>query len=122
MFCLWRGHRSSGSASPVQMPSAAPRRKRRTRGRTMGRALLPLCLIAGTLVAGAALAQEVLTGKDALSDWTRDAPGVRRKITAADLPPPGATRSASHQARIVQRPADVVPKAPPGFTIAEFAH
>ena len=30
----------------------------------------------------------LLTGKAALGDWTTDAPGVRRKLTTADLPPP----------------------------------
>src|SRR4051794_15344574 len=34
-----------------------------------------------------------LTGEAALGDWTTDAPGVRRRITVADLPPPNATAS-----------------------------
>jgi glucose/arabinose dehydrogenase len=87
----------------------------------MRRALLPLSLAAALLVLGTGQAEEVLTGKDALSDWTRDAPGLRRRITPADLPPPGATRSASHSARIVRRPRDAVPRAPAGFTVGEFA-
>jgi glucose/arabinose dehydrogenase len=64
---------------------------------------------------------KVLTGKDALGDWTTDAPGVRRRITVADLPKPFATKSAMNDARIVARPADAWPKAPAGFKVEEFA-
>ena len=35
----------------------------------------------------------VLTGSDAQGDWTTDAPGVRRRLTLADLPPDYATPS-----------------------------
>ena len=35
----------------------------------------------------------VLTGKAAMGDWTSDAPGVTRKITVQDLPPPGSNVS-----------------------------
>src|ERR671912_539666 len=35
----------------------------------------------------------VLTGRDARGDWTTAAPGVRRRITTADLPKPFATES-----------------------------
>jgi hypothetical protein len=36
---------------------------------------------------------KALVGEAALSDWTGDAPGVRRKITLQDLPAPHATES-----------------------------
>jgi len=36
----------------------------------------------------------VLTGAAAFGDWRTDAPGVRRKITEADLPAPFATATA----------------------------
>ncbi len=42
---------------------------------------------------GARPADATLKGKDALGDWTRDAPGVRRKITVADLGIPGTRES-----------------------------
>ena len=32
----------------------------------------------------------VLIGKAAMGDWTSDAPGVIRKITVQDLPPPSS--------------------------------
>jgi len=38
------------------------------------------------LTPGMAEDAKLLTGKAAMGDWTGDAPGVRRKITVADLP------------------------------------
>ena len=46
------------------------------------------------------LADDVLTGKDALGDWTTDAPGVRRKITVEDLATPYATPSANNSPHV----------------------
>jgi glucose/arabinose dehydrogenase len=63
----------------------------------------------------------MLTGTAAYGDWTSDAPGVRRELTPADLPPPYATRSASNGPRIVRRPGDALPQVPPGFKVEEFA-
>src|SRR5271155_2210303 len=50
-----------------------------------------------------------------------DAPGVRRKVTPADMPPPYATRSANRHPSIVARPPGARPKAPPGFAVELFA-
>ena len=58
--------------------------------------------------------QGVLTGKAALGDWTTDAPGVRRRITAADLPRPFDTKSVDNGPRLVSRPEGAWPKAPAG--------
>lgn len=63
----------------------------------------------------------VLTGQGAFGDWTSDAPGVRRRITAADLPRPYATRSVDAGSRVVPRPEGAWPKAPAGFKVEEFA-
>jgi glucose/arabinose dehydrogenase len=68
-----------------------------------------------------ATAAELVTGEAAMGDWTSDAPGVRRMITISDLPEPNATDSASNSPNIVERPANVLPKAPPGFAVNEFA-
>ena len=65
--------------------------------------------------------REVLTGRDALGDWTTDAPGVRRKVTVADLPAPNETPSVNNGARVVKRPEGAWPKAPEGFKVTEFA-
>jgi glucose/arabinose dehydrogenase len=63
----------------------------------------------------------VLTGQGAFGDWTTDAPGVRRRITAADLPKPYATRSVDAGSRVVARPEGAWPKVPAGFKVEEFA-
>jgi glucose/arabinose dehydrogenase len=69
----------------------------------------------------AAADRPVRTGKSAFGDWTADAPGVRRKITVADLPPPFATESAGNFPRIVAPPAGAMPKVPAGFRVERFA-
>jgi len=83
-------------------------------------------LLASLLVAAAspfALAGDARprAGVAAYDDWRSDAPGVRRKITAADLPAPGATRSVANLSQIVARPAGALPKAPAGFAVSLFA-
>ena len=63
----------------------------------------------------------VLTGQDALGDWTTDAPGVRRRITIDDLAKPFDTPSANNFPRPARRPAGAMPRAPKGFQVSEFA-
>jgi glucose/arabinose dehydrogenase len=77
--------------------------------------------VAGQTREGNANAGGVLTGKAALGDWTTDAPGVRRRITVADLPKPYATDSVDNGPRFVARPEGAWPKAPNGFKVEEFA-
>jgi glucose/arabinose dehydrogenase len=55
------------------------------------------------------------------ADWHQDAPGVRHKITLADLPPPYATKSASNSPREVRRPEGAEPRVPAGFKIEQYA-
>jgi glucose/arabinose dehydrogenase len=91
-----------------------------------GWAPLALGLLVVTIVDGASApaaddASKTLTGKDALGDWTTDAPGVRRKITLADLAKPYETPSAQNFPRVVRRPQGAWPKAPEGFEVTEFA-
>ncbi len=75
-------------------------------------ALLPTC---------AAHAQ-TLAGREAVdADWTKDAPGVRHKITPADLPPPYQTESATNDAHVVRRPDGAEPRVPAGFKIEQYA-
>ena len=70
----------------------------------------------------AALGQSppVLTGAPGYGDWRSDGPGVRRRINAADMPPPYETTSANQGPTVVARPADAWPKAPPGFAVELF--
>ena len=64
---------------------------------------------------------ELLTGEAAKGDWTTDAPGVRRKLTPADLPAPCATESLLNHPRQVAPPEGAMPQVPAGFRVEKFA-
>lgn len=83
--------------------------------------ILAAALIGTAAIAASAQTPTVLTGAAAYGDWRADAPGVRRKITPADLPPPYETASAKRGPTVVARPADTWPKAPPGFAVELLA-
>jgi hypothetical protein len=59
----------------------------------------------------------LLTGKATMGDWTSDAPGLRRKITVANLPPPTSNVLAINPPPMMARPADAQLNAPIGFKI-----
>jgi glucose/arabinose dehydrogenase len=90
-------------------------------------AVLFLVLSASTALDSTALGDDpnsgvrTLTGKDALGDWTTDAPGVRRKVTLDDLAKPYDTPSADNFPHVVFRPKGAWPKAPKGFEVTEYA-
>ena len=73
--------------------------------------------------ASAALSENSATrvGVAAFGDWRTDAPGVRRKLTPADLPAPLASRPVANPSREVARPAGALPKVPAGFAVSLFA-
>jgi len=73
------------------------------------------------MIVAAAEKGAVLTGKEAMGDWKSDAPGVMRKITVQDLPPPASNALAINRAHVVDRPADAQLKVPPGFKIELYA-
>ena len=54
-------------------------------------------------------------------DYSGEKPGAVHKITLADLPQPGASRSANNQPNVVPRPPDAWPQAPPGFKVELYA-
>lgn len=70
------------------------------------------------LLAGSAVAQ-VLKGPAAFGDWQSDKPGVRRLITAQDLP--GVTQASTADAKVVNKPMDAAPRVPDGFIVESFA-
>src|SRR5438309_9314546 len=84
-----------------------------------------VCIAFGlTLTAHSAAGAEhdrLLTGKTAMGDWTKDAPGVRRKITVPDLPSPSSNVLAINLPRVARRPADARLRVPPGFKIDLYA-
>jgi hypothetical protein len=58
-----------------------------------------VCLV---LVARDSERQEgLITGTAAFGDYRQEQPGVRRRITVADLPPPFATSSASLPSQLI---------------------
>jgi glucose/arabinose dehydrogenase len=59
----------------------------------------------------------VQTGQGAFTSYKKEAPGIVRKITVADLPPPYATKSAGNPPTVVPRPSNAWPKAPAGFKV-----
>jgi hypothetical protein len=62
------------------------------------------------------------TGQAAFGDYRGDGPGVRRRITTADLPPPYSTPSAQNGPDVVAPPVGAHPYVPPGFRVDVFAH
>jgi len=54
-------------------------------------------------------------------NFNAEKPGTVHKITLADLPGPGATKSAVNPPDIAERPAGAIPKALPGFTVNVYA-
>jgi len=61
--------------------------------------------------------EPVLKGTAAFGDWHADRPGVMRLITAADLPKPYASPSATNMPGMVAQPAGAWPQVLPGFKI-----
>jgi glucose/arabinose dehydrogenase len=88
--------------------------------RSLSFAFLTLAFL-GSEMPGVAAEQKLRTGRAAFGDWTEDAPGVRRKITVVDLPPPNNTRSADNGPDIVSRPTGAQLHVPSGFRIEEYA-
>ncbi len=72
------------------------------------------------IAARSTASSEVLTGQKAFTDYQKQAPGVKRKITVADLPNPYATPAASNAPKVIARPSDAWPKAPNGFKVDLF--
>ncbi len=64
-------------------------------------------IVAAAMLLPAALpAQQTITGQAAFADWNQQQPGVRRKITLADLPQPNPEEAVNNTPHIVPRPAD----------------
>ena len=66
-------------------------------------------------------AGNLITGSAAQSDWTADAPGVRRRITVNDLPPPNATKAVDNGPHLIARPPNAQLHVPPGFKVELYA-
>jgi glucose/arabinose dehydrogenase len=86
---------------------------------------LAFTLVAATLAAPIVLTAQsagpTLTGQNAFTDYTKEHPGVRRKITLADLPEPKPDESVDNGASMVARPEGAWPIAPAGFKVELYA-
>ena len=81
-----------------------------------------LCLAAVAAPLCTAHAETIITGKAAVdADWTQDAPGVRHKLTPADLPPPYQTESVTNDAKVVKQPPGAQLRVPAGFKVEQYA-
>ena len=83
-------------------------------------ALAPL-FAASMLLPSTLPAQQVVTGQAAFADWNQQQPGIRRKITLADLPAPKPEESVNNTAHVIPKPADAWPIAPKGFKVTLYA-
>ena len=77
-----------------------------------------VCLIASPALRGQN--QQVLTGKDAFTNYLREQPGVIHKLTVTDLPAPYATPGVDNGAEMVKRPDGAWPKTLPGFKVEQY--
>lgn len=104
---------SSTLVSPGLMQSSsadlAPHPIRRHPG-----VLVALATCGLTLVAGGSAFGQVLRGQAAMGDWRDDKPGLRRLLTARDLP--AVAKPTAGQAQVVPMPPDARPQVPDGFT------
>src|SRR5271165_5086382 len=55
------------------------------------------------------------------TDFRYEKPGVMHKILPSDMPKPMATKSATNGPRLIDRPKNAWPVAPPGFKVELFA-
>ena len=62
-----------------------------------------------------------ITGQAAFTDYTQEHPGVRRKLTVADLPEPKPDESVDNGPSLVPRPEGAWPLAPKGFKVEMYA-
>ncbi len=70
---------------------------------------------------GAQSKQGPVTGQAAFADWSQEKPGTLRKISISDLPEPKPAESVRAQPKIVARPENAWPVAPPGFKVSLYA-
>ena len=90
-----------------------------------------ITLLTLALCTSAALAQKapanalpqppLLTGQAAYTDWAQQHPGVRHKITLADLPAPNPSEAVDNGPNVVPRPINAFPIAPASFSVTLYA-
>jgi glucose/arabinose dehydrogenase len=81
-------------------------------------ALLTVCVPA--LAADGPHSAPTITGQAAFTDYSQEKPGVRRKITVADLPQPFSTPNTDNGPDLVPKPDNAWPQAPKGFKVTLY--
>ena len=87
---------------------------------------LMLLVLAAAAICGDGPAQSpTLTGQAAFTDYSQEKPGIRRKLSVADLPAPYATPSVDNgpdgTSNMIARPQGAWPQAPRGFKVELYA-
>jgi glucose/arabinose dehydrogenase len=119
LMMRWCQHRASGEKTASINPCPVEEHQMRISAILIG--IWSAVLVGIAAIAAFGQSSSVLTGTAAYGDWRSDAPGVRRKITPADMPQPYATASVNNRPTVLPRPADAWPKAPPGFVVEPVA-
>jgi glucose/arabinose dehydrogenase len=78
-------------------------------------------VVVATFVSPGLFAQQTITGQAAFAGYQQQKPGVRRKITVADLPPPDPAESVDNGPTVIPRPEGSWPIAPAGFKVQLYA-
>jgi len=76
---------------------------------------------AGALAPDYSDVKDVITGTQAFADYSKQKPGVFRKITVADLPQPFASESVNNGPTLIPQPAGAWPQCLPGFKVERYA-
>ena len=71
--------------------------------------------LAGTQSLLAGSSSSLLEGAAAYGDWRSDAPGIRRRIKASDLPVPYATNPTANAPAVIGKPPNARLNVPLGF-------
>jgi glucose/arabinose dehydrogenase len=78
-------------------------------------------VVAGLLSTSELTAQKTVVGQAAFADWNQQQPGVRRKITLADLAAPKPGEAVNNTPHVIPRPIDAWPIVPAGFKVSLYA-
>jgi glucose/arabinose dehydrogenase len=82
--------------------------------------LSPFAARAAADAADSPAEHKVLSGQAAFTDAAHQSPGIRRHVTAADLPAPAPDQSVDNGPTLVPRPGNAWPVAPKGFKIEQY--
>ncbi|GAC1416318.1 MAG: sorbosone dehydrogenase family protein [Acidobacteriaceae bacterium] len=80
-----------------------------------------LVLVVPAILGAQTSQQPLLTGAAAFTDYDQQTPGLRHKLTVADLPEPKPEEAVNNGPHLVPKPANAWPTAPAGFKVTLYA-